>query len=119
MFAFPPTKAGGRTSPSSLSWRDNSIAPMARAAASEGWSVREIERRIAGLTKRKSPRGTRPLDPVVRALQEALGDHVQSRVHVRPGRAGRGKIEVHYHDPEDFERIFELLTGRSASEVVE
>jgi ParB family chromosome partitioning protein len=92
---------------------------LARVAASEGWSVREIERRIAGLTKRKSPRGTRPLDPVVRALQEALGDHVQSRVHVRPGRAGRGKIEVHYHDPEDFERIFELLTGRSASEVVE
>jgi hypothetical protein len=42
-----------------------------------------------------------------------------TRVEVREGRGGKGRIEVAYHGPEDFERVFELLTGRAVDEVVE
>ena len=57
----------------------------------------------------------------VRHLGEevALQEHLQTRVEVRPGRGGKGAIEIRYHDAEDFERVFELITGRTVGEVVE
>lgn len=91
---------------------------LARKAAKDGWSVREVERKAAAeKPKRKKEPG--PKDPVVLALETALQDHLQTRVEVRSGRAGKGSIEIRFHGPEDFERVFELMTGRSVSEVVE
>jgi hypothetical protein len=57
--------------------------------------------------------------PALRALEEALQDHLMTRVEVREGRGGKGAIEVKFHGAEDFERLFELITGRRAQEVVE
>ena len=92
---------------------------LARRAAKEGWSVREVERR-AGLGARKPrTKGSRRVDPVVRALEDALQDHLATRVEVKQGRGGKGRIEVAYHDADDFGRVFELITGRPLSEVVE
>lgn len=93
---------------------------LARKAVREGWSVREIERKAgqeaAGTRKRKS--ASRPVDPVVRALEEALQESLSTRVTIRNGRKGKGVIEIVFHGPEDFERVFELVTGRDAAEVV-
>lgn len=94
-------------------------ADLARTAAKEGWSVREMERRASGAAKPRRRKTSRAKDPVVRALENALQDHLGTRVEVRPGRAGKGAIEIRYHGVEDFERIFERVTGRSAQEVVE
>ena len=93
-------------------------AQLARRAAKEGWSVREVERRATGAAKRK-PRPQKPKEPVIQALERALQDHLQTRVEIRASRAGKGRVEIQYHGPEDFERIYELITGRSVSEVVE
>ena len=57
--------------------------------------------------------------PAVLALESALQDHLQTRVEVRSGRGGKGSIEIRFHGPDDFERVFELVTGRPVSEVVE
>jgi hypothetical protein len=38
---------------------------------------------------------------------------------LRRARRGKGVIEVPFLGTEDFERIFALLTGREASEVLE
>lgn len=93
-------------------------ADLARKAARQGWSVREVERRVAGpRVKRKTK--TQPNDPIVAALQEALASHFQTRATIKEKRGQRGSIEVEYHDAEDFERIFEAMTGRSVSEVIE
>jgi ParB family transcriptional regulator, chromosome partitioning protein len=92
---------------------------LARKAAKEGWSVREVERRVvSGATKRRTRR-SRPKDPVVQALEEALQDHLATRVDVKARRGGKGSIEIRFHDAEDFERLFERITGRSAAAVVE
>jgi hypothetical protein len=40
-------------------------------------------------------------------------------VEVKEGRGGKGSIEIAYHGPEDFERVFEIITGRRVGEVVE
>ncbi len=97
-------------------------ADLARRAAREGWSVREVERRAAGpAAEGPSRRPGRPpaaIDPVVRALEEALQDALSTRVNVKRGRKGKGVIEITFHGPEDFERVFTLVTGKDASEVV-
>jgi ParB family chromosome partitioning protein len=94
-------------------------ADLARRAVKDGWSVREMERRAAGASGKKRVRKPQEKDAVVRALEEAFRDYLGTRVQVKPGRAGKGSIEVQYHSPEDFERLFEQMTGRSVSDVVE
>jgi hypothetical protein len=39
-------------------------------------------------------------------------------VRIRRGRGDRGKIEIPFYGAEDFERVFELVAGKSASQVV-
>lgn len=94
-------------------------ADLARRAASEGWSVREIERRASGKAAQKKARSTRQKDPVLRALEQAIQDHLQTRVEVRQSRGGKGSIEIKFHGADDFERLFEVITGRPISEFAE
>lgn len=92
-------------------------AELARQAVKEGWSVREVERRVAGKDRKK--RKAKPKSPVVQALEEALESHFQTRVSIREKRGQKGTIRIDYHDAEDFERVFEMITGTSVTEVVE
>lgn len=99
---------------------DDSVraAELARRAVKEGWSVREVERRVAG-KGRKRKKTPKPKDPIVQALEDALQAHFETRVSIREKRGGKGAVEIAYHDADDFERLFELLTGSSVGEVVE
>lgn len=90
---------------------------LARQAVREGWSVRETERRV-GAARPPRKRPAPPTDPIVQSLEEALRDHLATRVSVKPSRGGGGSIQIDYHDDADFERVFELLTGRAATAVV-
>lgn len=92
---------------------------LGRTAAKEGWSVRELERRVAKGQARPKAKARRAKSPVHRALEQALEDRLMTRVEVREGRGGKGKIEVAYHGPEDFERVFEIITQRRVDQVVE
>ena len=94
---------------------------LASRAVKEGWSVREMERHARGpstghASPATPPRSTR--DPVVRALEETLRERLATRVKIRAGKKGTGTIEVPFHGTEDFERLFVLLAGREASEIV-
>ena len=104
-----------------LSLEDDVLAgELGRRAASEGWSVREIERRVGdGERKAKARKPTKPKSPAVKALEEALEDYLMTRVELRDGRGGKGAIEIKYHGAEDLERVFELITRRTAREVIE
>jgi len=97
-------------------------ADLARTAAREGWSVRQVEAHLKegkGTGKRRGPSEKRPKDPAVRALQEELRSALGTRVLLRQNRKGNGVIEVPFLSPEDFERVFLLLTGKEASAVLE
>jgi len=95
-------------------------AELGQQAAKEGWSVREVERRVAGISrkKRKRKRGGTS-DPMVKAFEGQLRDHFSTRVTVREQAGRKGTIEIQYHGPEDFERIYELMTGQESSRVGE
>ena len=94
-------------------------AELARRAADEGWSVRETEKRASGVSKKRRKKAGAAVDPVVRALEEGLRDRLSTRVTIRQRRGGKGSIEIEYHGSEDFERVYELITGQEVAEVVE
>lgn len=104
---------------------------LARRAASEGWSVREVERRVRQrLTATEETEGTdgddsspargggRRGDPVLEALEEEIRKCLSTRAEIKRTSDGEGRIVIPFHDDEDFERVFALITGREATEVV-
>ena len=95
---------------------------IGRRAAEEGWSVRKVEEEIQSRRpkgKGHPPKRGGPADPLLLALQEELRGALGTRVVLRRARKGKGVIEVPFLGTEDFERIFALLTGKEASEVLE
>lgn len=97
-------------------------AEVARVAAREGWSVRQVEEEVKKGTggKRKGGKGLQqPRDPILQALEEELRGALGTRVVLRRGRQGKGVIEVPFLNVEDFERVFQQITGREVNDVVE
>lgn len=98
---------------------------LARTAVQEGWSVRDMENRVrepdkdAPSSRRKKRGDGASRDPLVQALEMALQESLSTRVSIKPSSGGKGRIEITYLGAEDFERIFEIVTGTSAAEVVE
>lgn len=56
---------------------------------------------------------------MVKAFEGQLRDHFSTRVTIREQAGRKGTIEIQYHGPEDFERIYELMTGQESSRVGE
>jgi len=52
-------------------------------------------------------------------LQEELRAALGTRVVVRRQRGSKGRIEIPFHDDRDLERVFALVSGREAADVLE
>jgi ParB family chromosome partitioning protein len=96
------------------------MADLARECVDETWSVRGLEAEVqrsrpAGKTK---PAVARPRDAHERMLEEELQQIFGTAVRIKRGREIKGKVEIPFYNVDDFERIFELLAGRPATEVV-
>ena len=98
----------------------NRMAELARQAADQEWSVRETEERVRkSRPKKKRRKKRKEEDPELKALETELERVLGTQVKIRRTRGGtKGKIEVSFYDAEDFERVFELLAGTPAVEVV-
>jgi ParB family chromosome partitioning protein len=89
---------------------------LAKQAASEGWSVRETERRAAadGAARRRKPGGRISAEEraALREAEEALESALGRDVRVR--RAGTGvKAELHFDDLAELELLARRLKRRS------
>ena len=99
-------------------------ADLAREAVDGDWSVRETEKRVRDLLRPERSdeehrtKETPKLDPAVGVLEEALGDHLGTRVTIRWKGEGKGAIAISFRGARDLERVFEVVTGREAGEVV-
>lgn len=100
------------------------ITEVGREAAREGWSVRQVEKR----TRRSEPdadasraSGGREaqVDPVARILQEELRRALGTRVRLKSRKDGSGAIEIPFRSADDFDRLFEALTGQAPSSVTD
>jgi len=82
---------------------------LAERIVREGLSVREAERLAAtGLVRRRRPAPS--VSPHLKRLQDALREALGTRVEIR-SRGKRGRIIIHFDDNEQFERLFEVMTG--------
>jgi ParB family chromosome partitioning protein len=93
------------------------VIELAKAAANTGLSVREIERRVR---QRRSGAGTQATGPkaadgrssaYAARAEQALARALGTAVRVKLDGTSRGKIEIPFRDPEDFERIVEAIVG--------
>jgi ParB family chromosome partitioning protein len=96
---------------------EDRVIDLARAAAKNGLSVREVEQRVrqrrhAG--KRRKP-GAIAADVHSSAYaaraEQALARALGTSVRVKLDGANKGRIEVPFRDAEDFERIVEIIVG--------
>ena len=93
---------------------------LARQAAELGWSVREVEHRVqqlasgklptAGKAKAAKPRPQADIATLERELSESLG----TTVNVLHGRAGRGRLVIHYSDLQSLDGVLDRLRGSAS-----
>lgn len=92
------------------------------AIQQEGMSVREIERRVAeklatedqeesGLAPSGKSRAKRVRSQQVAALEHELKMALGTRVEIRQTSRQRGRIVIHFHSHEEFERLRSILDG--------
>ncbi|MEJ2503280.1 MAG: ParB/RepB/Spo0J family partition protein [Gemmatimonadota bacterium] len=96
------------------------MSQLAERAVAEGLSVREVEGRVrANRPKRTRRKPAAKDDPAEKELEKELARALGTEVRIRrKGGGAKGRIEVSFYDAEDFERVFELLAGKPAVEVV-
>ena len=80
---------------------------MARDAARQGWSVREVERRVALLRAPRRGRKKRA-EPNTRAAEERLRAALGTRVEIVRRGAG-GQIRIRFGSEAELNRIYEAL----------
>lgn len=98
------------------------MVALARQAAEEGWSVREMEARVRGDLPASSnatatpPRRARPAARTSTAdakrVEDALRKHLGTDVRVTTRRRGRGFLTLSYYSNDDLARLLELILGR-------
>lgn len=99
---------------------DHRMADLARRAADEGWSVRQVESEVQRSRPKKQARARpeRPREAAERRLEEELQRVLGTAVRIRRTRGTKGTIEIPFYGAEDFERIYELLVGSPVAEAV-
>jgi ParB family chromosome partitioning protein len=89
---------------------------LARQAADNGWSVREVEHRVQQLASGKVPvagkakAAAKPKPQAdIATLERELSESLGTTVNVLHGRAGRGRLVIHYSDLESLDGVLERL----------
>jgi len=96
-------------------------ADLARRAVAQSWSVREIERQSGREEKKTSTRAAASAtrrDPRLAALERGLEEALSTRVRIEHLRNGKGSITIPFHDSEEFERLYERISGHSTADAL-
>lgn len=88
---------------------------VAEKAASQGMSVRQVERLVRRMTETREPRSADEVaqDPNVRAAITELERALGTRVRIVARSENRGRIEIEYYSAEDLQRIYGLIVGQA------
>jgi ParB family chromosome partitioning protein len=97
------------------------LVRLAKEAADQGWSVREVEARARGEGPARTPVQpvveTQPRAPQkmanadVRRVEDALRKRLGTDVRVTSRRRGRGFLSISYYSNDDLARVLELILG--------
>jgi ParB family transcriptional regulator, chromosome partitioning protein len=105
-----------------LSLAPQAAVALARQAADNGWSVREVEHRVQQLAagqvpdanrgKSNKPAKAKPQADLV-ALERELSESLGTVVNVLHGRGSKGRLVIHYTDLDTLDGILERLKTRN------
>jgi len=100
---------------------ESELVRLAKEAADQGWSVREVEARARGEGPARTPVQpvveTQPRAPQkmanadVRRVEDALRKRLGTDVRVTSRRRGRGFLSISYYSNDDLARVLELILG--------
>ncbi len=93
---------------------------LASDAAEHGWSVREVEHRaqqfahgaVPSAGKKKAAGKSRPSADIA-SLENELSESLGAKVSIAHGRAGKGRLVIHYTDLDTLDGVLERLRGKS------
>lgn len=88
---------------------------IAKKVMEEKLSVRDLERLVQNLKKKKKVKrtdNTRTKSPFIIELEENLQRILGTKVNIHRNRNKKGKIEIEYYSDEDLERILDLISTR-------
>jgi ParB family chromosome partitioning protein len=88
---------------------------VSERAIAGGWSVRQVEQTCARMTAGKTPKHVdeAKIDPNVKAAIQEMERKLGTRIHVKEGARGRGKLEIEYYSAEDLDRIYDAIMGQA------
>ena len=92
---------------------------LAKQAAEEGWSVRQVEHRVQQISAGKVPTASMKAAPKAKtpqadiaALERELSETLGSKVAVLNGRGNKGKLVIHYANLDALDGVLERLRNR-------
>ena len=93
---------------------------LAKQAAEEGWSVRQVEHRVQQLAAGKVPTDPKKAAPKAKApqadiaaLERELSETLGSKVAVINGRGNKGKLVIHYANLDALDGVLERLRTKA------
>jgi ParB family chromosome partitioning protein len=102
----------------------HSAVELAKQAAREGFSVRDLERRVRGLMQGVDPGLATPQEPVrrakdsssppaadpsVRQIEDQLLRYLQTDGHVQLAGEGKGVMRISFYSNDDLDRLLDLV----------
>lgn len=96
---------------------DRAMIELARETASQGLSVRDVERRVQGTPgSKQSARATtkkpgKSASPEARSIEDRLRRHLQTDVgvHLSKGKNAKGELRIHFYSNDDLARVLDLI----------
>lgn len=85
---------------------------LAKQAAVQGWSVREMERRSKQTPEKKSKSSVHQADPDIARLTETLSEQLGAKVSIKHGKQG-GQLTITYDSLDDLERLLRKIAPHS------
>ena len=98
---------------------------IAGSIVDQGWSVRDTERSVkrtieGAIGATAAPHSLRLGDANLRAAEDKLRRRLGTQVRVLPNVKGNGgKIELHYYNDTDLNRLYEVLTNAQNSQIAQ
>lgn len=103
---------------------DRAMIELAREAASQGLSVRDVERRVQAtpgskhLTKAATAKPKTAASAEARSIEDRLRRHLQTdvSVHLSKGKSTKGELRIHFYSNDDLARVLDVVLGSAAGD---
>lgn len=88
-------------------------AQVAQLVVAKKLSVRETEQLVTRL-KSDKPEVTakKELSPLLKEQAQLLGECLNTKINIKPGKTGRGTLVIHYDSVQDLQKVIQQIIGK-------